>query len=372
MSIMVTVVQLCGGAFLWLAASKVPSDLDYMRRRLWGVLALYLPCKYLSVASVFCEMIYACAFPFDFAQALGKAALILRLLSFVFAFAIFLLRVNTLWRNPIIWSVTVLSQLALMSAIGLELFRIDQAYIGDSHVALVSLTLYLSTVIFTFGTLGMLSPWDRRTSRPSVARLGLTQPPSNLLHHLLAELEAGGTVSLAISWLSCVTVSSMFLALRSWSPLSRRSLCYVAWLVIIQAACRQYARLAEQKNIFLAPSLSFKWLSHIPSTDSNDEQLSEPTPECEPAPAVPSQSSSMQPWLEVDLSEVKEIKIDVFAKDVLVRRPLSQAVKTDSGPSTSASSSQLSSPVSATNTGSTSAVTPTSTSVSQSEDSLRF
>ncbi len=52
----------------WLAVSKVPADLDCIRRRLWGILALYLPCKYLSVASVFCEMIYACAFPFGFAQ----------------------------------------------------------------------------------------------------------------------------------------------------------------------------------------------------------------------------------------------------------------------------------------------------------------
>ncbi len=101
----------------------------------------------------------------------------------MFAFAIFLLRVyvpfsfvlsmrvllmlyvhvanrNTLWRNSIIWSLTALSLVALMTAIGLgawsrgflvrnrrftpsvllELFRIDEAYIGDSHVALVSIS----------------------------------------------------------------------------------------------------------------------------------------------------------------------------------------------------------------------------------------
>lgn len=52
----------------WLAFAKVPSDLNCVRRRWWGILALYLPCKWLSVASVLCEMVYACAFPFGFAQ----------------------------------------------------------------------------------------------------------------------------------------------------------------------------------------------------------------------------------------------------------------------------------------------------------------
>ena len=105
-----------------------------------------------------------------------------------------------------------------------ELFRLDQAYVGDSHVALVSLSkhlahvvssctfltclslraaLYLSTVVFTFGTLGMLTPAVHKASD----RPGDAQPLGNILHRLLAEMDKGGTVSLAVFWLSSVVIS---------------------------------------------------------------------------------------------------------------------------------------------------------------------
>ncbi|TFK90248.1 hypothetical protein K466DRAFT_597095 [Polyporus arcularius HHB13444] len=265
-----------------------------------------------------------------------------------------------------------------MTAIGLELFRIDEAYIGDSHVALVSVTLYLSTVVFTFSTLGVLGPGarharTRQSTSPPVRGVPLKR---NILGRLSAEMVKGGTVSLTAHWLSCVIVSPIFLALRTWSPLARRSICYVAWLVIIHAACRQYERLAEQKNIFLAPSLSFRWLSRGLATaaepDSEDEQVPATKGESGPCPDThnrPSSSSSVQ-CLDVDLAGGNKIEIDVNLRD-LARRPY---LHTDSEPSTSVLSTKLPSPVftamsSTTVCTSVDTATVTSTSVPQADTS---
>ncbi|RDX48633.1 hypothetical protein OH76DRAFT_1483729 [Lentinus brumalis] len=266
-----------------------------------------------------------------------------------------------------------------MTAIGLELFRIDQAYIGNSHVALVSVTLYLSTIVFTFATLGMLGPGDLRAGTRQSTSLRGVPLKRNVLGRLSAEMVKGGTVSLTAHWLSCVIVSPIFLALRTWSPLARRSICYVAWLVIIHAACRQHERLAEQKNIFLAPSLSFRWLSRglaclwtAAQPDSEDEQIPTTKGEFEPCPGThnrPSSSSSVQ-CLDADLAGGKKIEIDVNLRD-LARRPY---LHTDSEPSTSVLSIKLPSPVftamsSTTVCTSVDTATVTSTSVPQADTS---
>ncbi|KAI0701011.1 hypothetical protein C8T65DRAFT_279308 [Cerioporus squamosus] len=181
----------------------------------------------------------------------------------------------------------------------------------------------------------------------------------------------GGTMSLAVFWLSSVIISPIFLALRNWSPLARRSLCYVAWLVIIHAACRQYERLAQQKDIFLAPSLSFKWLC-LSSTqpDSEDEPALENKQDSDPGPSTHcSRSSSPVQRLEIDLAAVEKIDIDVLSRDLLA-----QVIRASSEPSTSASSSQLPSPVFSaisSATGCTSADSATAAPSSASRESLK-
>ena len=98
-----------------------------------------------------------------------------------------------------------------------EISKLDEAYVGNSHVPLVSLTVYVSTIVFTLGVLGLLSPHRRRPApeRRQSAAAGSSGADADSASSRGSEAAAvpprkvskGGTVSLAVFWLSSVVIS---------------------------------------------------------------------------------------------------------------------------------------------------------------------
>ena len=102
-----------------------------------------------------------------------------------------------------------------------EISQLDEAYVGNSHVPLVSLTVYVSTIVFTLGVLGLLSPHGRRrppapaVERRQSAAVGSSGADADGASTRASEAAAvpprkvskGGTVSLAVFWLSSVVIS---------------------------------------------------------------------------------------------------------------------------------------------------------------------
>ncbi|KAL1945431.1 hypothetical protein VTO73DRAFT_2282 [Trametes versicolor] len=256
--VLLTVVQLFGGGFLWLSFLRILHD----HRTLWErrpattLLILYILSQYVAIISVLLEIFYVCTYPRAFSVPFGNAALGLRRLSLMSGFGILLLRVNTLWNHALVSTLTSTSLLAFLGVIGLQLSELEIAYIGNKQTPFVSVLVYTSTLIFVLGVLGVLN-----VRKATASSIGASDTPTTTAstqrrtrtRHAVSE-NVMEMSTLTAHWLCTVVAATVYFAFQHMDPYYRRAIGFVGSLVGVLTACREYDQLAQDNvEIFFTP-----------------------------------------------------------------------------------------------------------------------
>ncbi|KAH9851142.1 hypothetical protein C2E23DRAFT_832714 [Lenzites betulinus] len=260
--VLLMTVQLFGGAFLWVVVSRVPRDYRMLRKRrpAWALVVLYVLSQYVTAVSVLLEIVHVCAYPSPFAEKVGGASLGLRRLSLMSGFGIMLLRVNALWNNAVVSTLTSTSLLAFLGVIGLQISELKIAYIGNKQTPFVSALLYISTLILVLGVLGVFKIHETRSTAvaPHAAPRSPHSSPSSspppprrrerIRRRAVSEpmLE---TFTLTLHWLCSVVAATVYFAFQSMDPHYKRAIGFVGCLVGIVTACRGYDKLVAENAV---------------------------------------------------------------------------------------------------------------------------
>ncbi|KAI0645065.1 hypothetical protein C8Q79DRAFT_969435 [Trametes meyenii] len=318
---LLTIVQLGGGSFLWLAVSRVPYDYRSIRKRRtsWAALMVYLLCRYVTVVGVIFEMIYVCSFPHVFGPDFGKLSLALRRFSMLLIFVVMSFRVDALWNHAAIRAATTTPLLALFGIIASQLANLDSIYVGTQQAPFASVLLFTSTTVSLLGILGVANV--RRPTTPRASRgspHSTRSSPSQYIPRGVVD-----TWKFVAVWLSSVAAVTIYFAFQHMDPFHRRAVGFVTHLIGVHLACHEYEKLAKSRPAGSPPSprprRPWSWGSdrRTSSNSAEDSQMLDQNRAADPLSisVVRRGPAGIVRTPDRDVFEMK-----AFSSDLLVRR----------------------------------------------------
>ncbi|KAI0774919.1 hypothetical protein BD413DRAFT_611903 [Trametes elegans] len=268
---------------------------------------------------------------------------VLRRVALALGLIIAVARVNVLWSHALVRTLSTASTLAFLAIVGRELPHPDMAYHGKSLTLWPTIVIYLATLAFSLGVLGLLR--SRRSGRlGTFSSAAAGENARGGVSDIVAE-----TWKIGVVWLSAMIACTLYLSFQHMNPYLRRSLGFVGCLVATHASSREYEKLERIGTLVRFPRSRREWLDifqrHVPSQPastnapgshfrtSGSPTLSTPTTSAE---------SSTQPpgCVGTAATAAEAFELGALSSDALARRPF---IHDPNSPQSSASGSSQSS-----------------------------